>query len=186
MDFFIPITFAMLFAVTTKSYAALTYRYTDKICAEIRVNDKTVHNCEGHASFKKGPSGKYMMEVAFKTNEFVGADSASKKTLENDVKGTSNELVLVTPEFTEQEWGTNLKSKFALVDTHMIVGDKKVKLSDTMILKKQNGKDQAYQIDAIVPSEQSSVIKLPAGVTAPKSTHLRMIVPQSDIEGTKF
>jgi hypothetical protein len=43
-----------------------------------------------------------------------------------------------------------------------------------------------YQIEAVIPIEKAQFIHLPKGLKGTKTIHLTLVIPQSEIKGTKF
>lgn len=166
---------------------ALEFEYTTNVCAELVVQDKISRNCSGHAEFKDNGSGKYAMVVGFRVGDFEISDSKTKRRYDKNLKANEQkEIIFRSPEFTANEWSEKLKGIFHLINAELIIGEDTVALKDTMLIKKKLGDDVSYQIESIIPLDKAKFISLPKGLKSAKSFHLTLLVPDTEIKGTKF
>jgi hypothetical protein len=170
-----------------QTHAALSYDNPPTVCAEVRVQDKSSTNCDGKAEFKEMKDGKFSLVVSFKVGDFEIDDPKTKQRYEKNIKKEQKKVIVFeTPEFTANEWTEKLKGTFQLLDTRLIIGKNKVPLTDTIMIKKHDGENVSYQVDAVVPVDKADFIKLPSGLKGTTTSHLMLIVPQTEIKGTKF
>jgi hypothetical protein len=166
---------------------ALSYEYTNSVCAEVVIQDKVTRNCSGHAEFKDNGSGKFSMNVQFKVGDFEIADNKTKRRYDRNIKANEQkEITFRSPEFTAKEWTDKLKGIFQLINAELIIGEDRVALKDSMLIKKKLGEEVSYQIESIVPLDKATFINLPRGLKGTRTFHLTLVVPETEIKGTKF
>lgn len=185
------VTVLLTFIISVFAFSAntmdLTYEDADLVCAEVTIQDKVTRNCSGRAEFKGTGSGKHSLNVWFKVGDFEIQDREAKKRYDKDLKANERkEILFRSPEFTASEWTENLKGVFRLIDAVLVVGDDKIKVTDSLLVKKTLAGKVSYQVDIVVPTEKTPFIKLPPGLRGARTIHLTLFVPESEIKGTKF
>jgi len=167
---------------------ALSYdENNNSICAELVIQDKVAVNCRGRGEFKETGKGKFTLTVSMMAGDFEIQDSATKKNFDKIIKrNETKEMVFRSPEFTANEWSDKLKRNFRLIDAVLMIGEDKVKLEDSMLLKKKLAQFSSYQVEIIVPFEKTPFITLPPELKGARSFHLTITIPDSQIKGTKF
>lgn len=187
--FFISLVVSLFISLVigSEKTMALTYEDAASVCSEVTIQDKITRNCSGRAEFKDVGNGKHSLNVWFKVGDFEIQDIEAKKRYDKNLKANEEkEIVFRSPEFTSSEWSENLKSIFRLLDAVLIVGEEKIKVTDSLLVKKTLGGKVSYQVDAIVPTDKAPFIKLPPGLRGARTIHLTLLVPESEIKGTKF
>jgi len=167
---------------------ALSYdENMSSVCAEVVILDKIATNCRGQAEFKDSGNGKFFLKASMKAGDFEIQDAVTKKNFDKLIKkNESKEIIFHSPEFTDKEWSDKLKRNFRLIDAVLMIGEDKVKLEDSMLLKKKLAKFSSYQVEIIVPFNKAPFIKLPPELKGARSFHFTITIPDSEIKGTKF
>lgn len=185
--------FLLITFLSTNTWA-ISYEYTTTVCAEVVVQDKVTRNCSGHAEFKDVGAGKYSMIVQFKVGDFEIEDVKTNKRYGKNLKANEQkDMTFQSPPFTANEWTEKLKGIFQLINAELIIGETnkedkidKVELKDSLLIKKKLGDEVSYQIESIVPLEKAPFIHLPRGLKGTKTFHLTLVIPETEIKGTKF
>jgi hypothetical protein len=177
----------LIFTFFSANTFALSYEYQTTVCAEITVQDKSTKNCAGNAVFNQASAGKYNLVITFKVKDFEIEDSRTNKKFEKTIeRNLQKNIIFQSPEFTAEEWTEKLKDVFHLIKAELIVAEDNLIITDAMLLKKKVNEEMVYQIEAVIPIEKAQFIHLPKGLKGTKTIHLTLVIPQSEIKGTKF
>lgn len=167
---------------------ALTYdENLSSVCAELVIQDKIATNCRGTAEFKDAGNGKFSLQASMKAGDFEIQDPKTKKDYDKIIKKNEAKVISFrSPEFTANEWSDKLKRNFRLIDAILLIGNDKVKVDDSMLLKKKLAQFSSYQVEIIVPLEKAPFIQLPPELKGARTFHLTITIPDTQIKGTKF